>query len=205
MSSPLTKFSIAAASIAASLAAGCANVEQIAVIHDADLEFRAQHEQKIAKFEAAGSADHLSFDDRRFVLTGHHVVRGDGDVLTIRREDSGSLWKTDQASFRYLTIYFPKGQFQTDIPIRFGRPSGPIAFFSRGSLNMPGTNGCFGYALQGHVTLHKLGHRQMGADLDLPFTLASPLGFQGECGAEAIRTMVEARELGLTELKQGSQ
>ena len=203
MSRSLRNWSIALLG-AASFAAGCASVEQSSVIHNVDLQFRIHHEKQLERVATGAAPSRLRFDDRRFVLNGHRIVRGEGDVLAIRREDSGVPWRTDQASFRYLTIYFPKGQFRTDAPIRFGHRDGPLAFFSRGSLNMPGTNGCYGYGKRGTVTLHKLSGEVFRASLDLTVVLTSPLGFQSECGTEEIRWEADAREVGVAELKDAA-
>lgn len=191
--------------IAAILTSACGSIEQAGVIHNADLQFRSRHEHEIAKAAVGDLSGGLTFDDRRFVLSGHRVVRGEGDILTFRGQDSGVPWKTDQASFRYLTIYFPKGYFQTETPIRFGSPGGPFAFFSRGSLNMPGTNGCFGYGRQGSISLKKLPDDTIKVILDLKMGLASPLKFQGECGAEEIHRELEVKELGLADFRDRAQ
>lgn len=70
---------------------------------------------------------------------------------------------------------------------------------------MPGTNGCFGYALQGNVTLHNISDKDFRVVLDFPLVIASPLGFQGECEPEVVRKQLDATVRELSELKGNDQ
>ncbi len=178
--------------------AGCVGVQapftRAFVAFDAEFEGSGLHEANRRSLRL-GQPPAVS---REFVLLGHQVKSGKGYILAIREHSSGSFLKTDQASFRDLTVFIPPQARNLGGEYRVGRQTEALAFWSTGSINSPGSNGCFGYGADGSLSFERVSAEQYAVTINISIDPESPLNWPGECDSQvhlSSRVMAQVRSL----------
>lgn len=183
----VSKIRLALCATSLLLGYGCASVdEEWFVAPQADLQEESRHHDLSLAFGTKGVA-RLGYEGQEFVVTGHRIKSGDDFILAFRRFDRGSSWLVDQATFTKLTASIPQAFFKPGGEIHFPGSSNAIAYYSASSSNFPGAGGCFGYASRGLIKVLSVAESEATVQLNLTFSLSSPVGSPKECGEQNIQ------------------
>lgn len=126
--------------------------------------------------------------DREFVVTGHRITENTGVVIAVMKYSSGTLLRTDQAAFQKITIFLPFVVPHSRITL--SEITGAIAYWSSGSSNFIGQNGCYGYANDGTLDFSDESSEKVTVSINATFHLLSPSGWEKECQQFVLREIM---------------
>jgi hypothetical protein len=179
---------------------GCASPnEQWFFVPGASIQELNRHHELMRAFMAE-DPPRLGYENKEFVVTGHRIEQGNGEVIAFRRFNSAGFLLADTATFEKVTALIPQSQFRAGTEIRIADANGAVVYYSASSSNFPGAGGCFGYASAGSIKVDSVSDTQVSVSLDLRFRLSSPLGYSGECVEKVMRGVFTGPTISLGQL-----